>query len=167
MAEARCRCGQVAIEISGPPIVSPICCCASCQAAGRALEQAPGAPAGVRPDGGTEYCLYRKDRVRVVASGAHLSEHRLTPDSPTRRVAAGCCATPMFADFTRGHWVSIYRDRISGAPPPEFRVMAGDAPTGADLDDGLPTYPAYPARMMFRLMAAWARMGFKRPELGW
>jgi hypothetical protein len=157
----------VVLEITGAPIMSTICCCESCRTAGRAFEQTPGAPAVVRPDGGTEYCLYRKDRLRILAGGTHLQERRLTPASPTRRVVAGCCATPMFLDFTKGHWVSVYRGQAPGAPPPEMRVMAKDAPAGTRFEDAIPTYPAFPGRFVGRLLAAWMRMGLKRPALSW
>jgi hypothetical protein len=166
-AQASCRCGRVLIEITAPPILSAICCCESCRTAGRAFERTPGAPAIVRPDGGTEYCLYRKDRVRIVAGGEHLQEQRLTPASPTRRVLADCCATPMFLDFTKGHWVSVYRDRAPGAPLPEMRIMARDAPAGTRFDDVTPTYPAFPGRFILRLLRAWAAMGLRRPVLRW
>jgi hypothetical protein len=156
------------MEIVGAPILSAICCCQSCRTAGRQFELEPGAPPVVRADGGTEYCLYRKDRVRIVAGGEHLREHRLTPASPTRRVVAGCCDTPMFADFTRGHWLTVYRDRIAGdAPRPTVRVMAKDAPAGVEFTDGVPTYPTYPPAFMFKLLAARAAMGFRRPRFAW
>jgi hypothetical protein len=165
---ASCRCGAAAIEIVGAPILSAICCCESCRMAGRRFELEPGAPPVVRADGGTDYCLYRKDRVRVVAGGEHLQERRLTPASPTRRVVATCCNTPMFADFTRGHWLTVYRDRIPGDPPrPTVRMMAKDAPPGVALADGVPTYGAYPPAFMFKLLAAWAAMGFRRPTIAW
>lgn len=164
---AACQCGQVALEIAGPPILSTICCCESCRAAGRAFEEAPGAPPVVRPDGGVAYCLYRKDRLRVAEGGGRLRETRLTRDSPTRRVVADCCATPMFLDFTKGHWVCVYRERVPDAPPPEMRVMAKDAPAGTRFDDGVPTYPTAPGRFMARLLASWLQMGLKRPVLRW
>jgi hypothetical protein len=166
-SRAACRCGQVVVEVAGPPIASTICCCESCRTAGRDFERASSAPVVVRADGGTEYCLYRKDRVRVAAGGAHLQERRLTPASPTRRVLATCCATPMFLDFTKGHWVSVYRERVPGAPPPDMRVMAKAAPAGARVDDGVPTYPAFPGALAARLLAAWVRMGLRRPTLRW
>ena len=164
---ASCRCGSVRVEIKGPPIVSAICCCESCRTAGRALEGDPGARALLRPDGGTEYCLYRKDRVKILAGARHLEERRLSPASATRRVVAGCCATPMFMDFTKGHWVSVYRHLAPGSPPPEMRIMAKDAPAGTRFDDAIPTYPSFPGRFMVRLLAAWVRMGFRRPALRW
>jgi hypothetical protein len=42
----------------------------------------------------------------------HLEEHRLEPDSPTRRVIAKCCNSAMFVDFTKGHWVSMFRNPL-------------------------------------------------------
>lgn len=159
-----CPCGRTTIEVVGAPILTASCCCQSCQAAGRQFEAAPGAPQVVRPDGGTDYCLYRKDRVRVARGDEYLEERRLTPSSPTRRVVATCCNTPMFADFTKGHWLSLYRDRFPGdSPPLEMRVMA----KGASPSDGLPTYPAYPPSFMLRIMAAWVAMRFRRPTVTW
>ena len=38
----------------------------------------------------------------------YLEEHRLKPDSPTRRVIATCCNSGMFLDFTKGHWLTMY-----------------------------------------------------------
>jgi hypothetical protein len=61
----------------------------------------------------TEYVLYRKDRVRLVMGAGHLEEHRLKPESPTRRVRATFCQAAMFLDLTKGHWLSLYRARFS------------------------------------------------------
>jgi len=165
---AACACGQVTLEVAGPPILSAVCYCTSCRSAARQFEQAPGAPSVLNRDGGVEYCLYRKDRVTIVRGGAHLRAHRLTAASPTRRVVAACCNAPMFLDFTAGHWLTLYRDRLAGdAPPLEMGVMAKDLPAGTVRPDGLPTYPARPARFMVRLLASWIAMGFHRPRLAW
>jgi hypothetical protein len=165
---AACECGRSAIEIAGAPIVSAVCCCESCRTAGRQFEQAPGAPSVVRPDGGVEYCCYRKDRVRVARGGEHLEERRLTPASPTRRVVATCCNTPMFLDFTKGCWLSVYRGRLPApAPPLRVRMMAKDAPEGASFADDLPTHPAFPPAVVAKIMLAWAAMGFARPRIAW
>src|SRR5271165_3604092 len=96
---ASCQCGQTAVEVIGAPIVSTVCYCENCQAAGHAFERADGAPRTVGADGGTEYCLYRKDRVTVIRGGEYLQEHRLTPDSKTRRVVATCCNAPHVPGF--------------------------------------------------------------------
>jgi len=163
---AACRCGQVAFAVSGRPIVHTACYCTSCRTAGRAFEQAPGATPVVADDGGTDLVLYRKDRVALVKGGDRLSEHRLTPGSPTRRMLANCCNTPMFLEFTKGHWLSFYRGRFPGNMPPlEMRVMTADRPAGAPLPGDVPNYATHSGKFMWRLVAAWAAMGFRRPKV--
>ncbi len=165
---ATCRCGRAAVEVADDPFLSVVCCCASCRAAGLEFEREPGAAAVLRPDGGTDYCLYRKDRVRVAHGGERLEARRLTPGSPTRRVLATCCNTPMFLDFTPGHWLTLYRDRVrESAPAPQMRLMAMDAPSGATFTDGIPTYPRHSAMFVLKLFGAWAAMGFRRPVMDW
>jgi hypothetical protein len=70
---ARCRCGKVELQIGGAPILRGICYCASCQEAGRQYQAAPGADSVLAEDGGTDYVLYRKDRIRCVQGGAFLT----------------------------------------------------------------------------------------------
>ena len=168
---ASCTCGQVAIEAAGAPILSAACYCGSCRTAARRFEQAPAAPVVLNPDGAVDYCLFRKDRVRIVRGQKHLRPHRLTEKSATRRIVASCCNAPMLLDFTRGHWLTLYRDRIAGdAPPIEMGVMAKDRLAGASTGDNLLPYPAYsghPARFMIRLLLAWAAMGFRKPRFDW
>jgi hypothetical protein len=165
---ASCTCGQMALEASGAPILSAVCYCESCRSAARQFEQAPGAPSVLNEDGGVDYCLFRKDRVRILRGGEHLRVHRLTEASPTRRVAAACCNTPMFVDFTSGHWLTLYRDRLPvDAPPLEMAVMVKDRPAGPVRPGSLPTYPTHPARFMIKLLAAWVAMGFRRPKVSW
>src|ERR1700761_6795957 len=105
----RCACGGVRFAAIGTPITSVVCYCASCQEAGRAFERLPGAPPVLETDGGTAAILYRKDRVRFVEGQGHLKAYRLKPESPTRRLVATCCNTAMCLDFTKGHWLSMYR----------------------------------------------------------
>lgn len=159
-----CTCGQIALEVTGAPILSAVCYCEDCRTAAQEFEKGAAAPGIVSDDGGVDYCLFRKDRVTIARGGSRLQEHRLVETSPTRRVVAACCGAPMFLDFTKGHWLTIYRDRLpAGAPPIEMGVMAKDRPEGPAPAYGLPTYEAYPPRFMFRLLMAWARMGFRRP----
>jgi hypothetical protein len=61
---ASCRCGQVALETEGEPIVTTVCHCSSCQDAGRQLEALLGAAPILDKDGGTPFILFRKDRVK-------------------------------------------------------------------------------------------------------
>jgi hypothetical protein len=168
---ASCTCGKVAIAAAGTPILSAACYCESCRTAARRFEQAPGAPAVLNPDGAIDYCLFRKDRVRILRGHEHLRTHRLTDNSPTRRVVASCCNAPMMLDFTRGHWLTLYRDRITGdAPQIEMGVMAKDRPADHAASSAPPSYrayPAFPARFMIRLMLAWAAMRFRKTALDW
>jgi hypothetical protein len=163
---ARCRCGKVQLETSGRPILTGTCYCTSCQEAGHRFEQLASAPPVLNSDGGTDYVLYRKDRVECAMGQAYLEEHRLRPDSPTRRVVAACCNSPIFLDFTKGHWLSIYRNRFPAeAPPLEMRVMTHERRAGVELADDLPNYPGNSGKLMLRLVSAWIAMGFRRPQI--
>jgi hypothetical protein len=166
-----CRCGKVKLEAVGRPILTASCYCASCQEAGSRFEQLASAPPVVNPDGGTDYVLYRKDRVQCVTGQEYLREHWLKPESPTRRVIATCCNSPMFLDFSKGHWLTMYRNRFpAGAPPVELRVMTRDRRDGAALaddlpNDDLPNYDGHSGKFMLKLVAVWIAMGFRRPEI--
>jgi hypothetical protein len=164
---ARCRCGKVKFEAVGRPILTASCYCPSCQEAGSRFEQQlASAPPVLNPDGGTDYVLYRKDRVQCVSGQEYLVEHRLKPDSPTRRVIATCCNSAMFLEFTKGHWLTMYRNRFpAGAPPLEMRVMTRDRRDGVEFADDLPTYSAHSGKFMLRLILAWIAMGFRRPKI--
>ena len=109
--------------------------------------------------------LYRKDRVQCVTGQQYLREHRLKPKSPTRRVVAACCNSAMFLDFTKGHWLSMFRNRFAaGAPPLEMRVMTAERRAGVELADDVPNYPRHSGKFMLKLIAAWIAMGFRRPR---
>lgn len=112
--------------------------------------------------------LYRKDRVQCAMGQEHLEEHRLTPASPTRRVVATCCNSAMFADFTKGHWLSLFRNRFTqGAPPLQMRVMTQDRPAGVELAGDVPNYEGHSGKFMLKLFAAWMAMGFRTPRIAW
>jgi hypothetical protein len=163
---ALCQCGKVKLEAVGRPILTGSCYCTSCQQAGRRFEQLASAPPVLNPDGGTDFVVYRKDRVQCVTGQDYLEEYRLTPDSPTRRVVATCCNSPIFLEFTRGHWLTIYRDRFpTGAPPLEMRVMTQERRGGIELADDLPNYGRHSGKFILKLIAAWIAMGFRRPEI--
>ena len=133
---ATCQCGKVKFEAVGPPILTGSCYCMSCQEAGRQFEQLASAPPVLEPDSGTGVILYRKDRVQCTMGQEYLEERRLKPDSPTRRVVAMCCNSAMFLDFTKGHWLSIYRNRFpKGVPPLDMRVMTKERRIGVELAD--------------------------------
>ena len=163
-----CKCGKTTIELTGKPFESAICYCESCRTAGRGFEQDLGAPQTVRPDGGVEYCMYRKDRVKIAQGGHHLREYRLKPESPTRRVVASCCKSPMFTDFTPGHWLSLYRSRLlEPAPAPRVCVMAKDKLEGTEPPKGIPAYDSFAPGLMIKLLGTWMAMGFRQPKITW
>lgn len=163
---APCRCGQVALEVVGPPILRGICYCGSCQKAGRQYQATPGADSGLAEDGGTDYVLYRKDRARCIQGGELLDERRLKPDSPTRRMYARCCHTAMFVDVTVGHWLTVYRGRLpSNIAPASMRLMTAERPAGVTLPNHIANYPGRSVKFMLKLLRAWIAMGFRRPAV--
>ena len=163
-----CQCGKVKFEAVGRPILTASCYCASCREAGSRFEQLASAQSVLNPDGGTDYVLYRKDRVQCVTGQEYLEEHRLKLDSPTRRVIATCCNSAMFLDFTKGHWLTVSGNGFPAvAPVPEMRVMTKDRRDGIKLADDLPNYDGHSGKFMLRLIAAWIAMGFRRPEINW
>jgi hypothetical protein len=165
---ASCRCGKVEFEASGPPIVSVACYCTSCQEAGRRFEQLHAAPPVVDPDGGTGFLLYRKDRVRFAKGQEYLEEHRLKPDSTSRRVITTCCSSAMFLEFAYGHWLSVYRNRFTtDVPPLEMRTMTKDRRAGVELADDVPNLSTQSGKFMLKLLAAWIAMGFRSPKITW
>ena len=164
---ATCQCGKVAFEATGAPILTGTCYCASCQEAGRRFGQLSAAPPVLDPDGGTGFILYRKDRVRCVKGQDYLDEHRLKPGSSTRRVVATCCHSPMFLEFTNGHWLTMYRSRFQSAPPLEMRVMIKDRRAGVELPADLPNLSGHSGKLMLKLLAAWIAMGFRKPKISW
>jgi hypothetical protein len=112
---ASCRCGKVELEIVGAPILRGICYCASCQEAGRRYRAVPGVDSVLAEDGGTDYVLYRKDRVRCVQGGDLFEERRLKLGSPTRRMYARCCTAAMFLDWA--HAEKLNHHRVAKACP--------------------------------------------------
>jgi hypothetical protein len=166
---APCRCGKVELEIAASPILRGICYCSNCREAGLAHQAVPGADICVAPDGGTDYVLYRKDRVRCISGGEFLEARRLKPASPTLRMFARCCNTAMYLDFTKGHWLSIYRGRLpDDMPPATMRIMIAERPEGVSLPDDMANYAGFPSptgRPFLKLLGAWMAMGFKRPAI--
>jgi len=166
--EAVCQCGKTTIALSGGPILSTTCYCESCRTAGKQFERDLNAPQTVNADGGVDYLLYRKDRVKIAQGAQYLREYRLKPETPTRRVVASCCNSPMFVDFTPGHWLTIFRRRLPAqAPKSQMRVMTRDKPDGVELSGDIPAYDTMPPFFMIKLVLSWAAMGFRRPKITW
>lgn len=164
---ASCQCGAVNLALTGKPIMAATCYCHSCRTAGHAFEALHGAPAVVGADGGTPYVLVRKDRLEWLSGSDRIDEHRLTPDSPTRRFVARCCNSPIALEFTKGHWLSVYSARIPEGerPPAEMRTIVGDRPAGVELPGDLPNCKTPSGKFMWRLLTAWIAMGFRAPPI--
>ena len=162
-----CACGQVVLDVQGRPIISVECLCADCQSAGPFLQALPGAPSTLDQNGATRFVLYRKDRVRCGKGRDLLREHRLSKDSKTRRVVAVCCNTPMFLEFTNGHWLSIYGGLWPAASLPalEIRTMTRSRPEGVVLPDDVPNPSTHTFSFYAKLFRAWAAMRFGAPKV--
>ena len=154
-----CNCKRVLVVAFGPPITVAACYCDSCQEAARQIGALPNASRVAGSDGGTEYVLYRKDRVLCTQGKEMLKAYKLDPASPTSRVVANCCNTAMFLAFDDNkHWVDLYRFRCSGdAPPLRMRVCTRFAPDAERLPSDIPLFPRYPLRFIAAL--AWAKIG--------
>ena len=163
----QCRCGTIGLEIHSTPIISVECLCADCQAAASILEALPNAAPILDAKGATRFELYRKDRVRIIKGEDQLREHRLTEGSSTRRIVATCCNTPIFLDFTTGHWLSIYGGLwpVAGLPPLDMRTMTRSRPAGIELPNDVPNPKTHNFTFYRKLLGAWVAMGFKTPKL--
>lgn len=162
-----CTCGQVALEVQGKPIVSAECLCTDCQNVGAFLQSLPGAPPVLDQNGATRFELYRKDKVRCEKGRDSLREHRLSKSSATRRVVATCCNTPIFLDFTHGHWLSIYGGLWPAASLPALgiRTMTRDRAAGVELPDDVPNPGTHTFSFYAKLLYAWAAMRFRTPKV--
>ena len=153
--QAACVCGRVRCEGVGKPIASAVCYCADCQAGGRRIEGLPHAPPVLDPDGGTPYLTYRDDRFRCTSGADLLTGYRIRDGAPTQRFVASCCNTALFLKFAPGHWVSAYRRRFEGDPPPiEMRNQTRHRTAQTPIPDDAPSYPGYPPRLMLGLLGS-------------
>ncbi|MGE6763398.1 GFA family protein [Corallococcus interemptor] len=162
---ATCACGQVELEGRGPPIIHVECFCADCQEGGRRIEALPDAPSPRGPLGGTDFILYRKDRLRVSRGESLLSGFKLKDASPTKRLVATCCNSGMYMDMGSGpHWYSVYGNRFTGEVPPlELRTCTRYKPAGVELPNDVPNHPSFlSVRFMTKLFLAWIPMLLKR-----
>ncbi|HDS1828044.1 hypothetical protein [Stenotrophomonas sp. AG209] len=162
-----CACGQVRLAITCRPIASVECCCDSCRRAGTQLQSMPGAPQVLGPQGQTHFVMQRKDRVRIEAGQSLLHAFRLSSRGGSRRVLAGCCNTPLFLEFSGGHWLSLYGLLwpASERPAVEMRTMVSDLPDPSALPDDVPNLKTRSLRFYARLMKAWIAMGFRSPRI--
>ena len=48
-----------------------------------------------------------------------------------------------------------------------MRIMTKHKPEGSEFSDAISAYDTQPPRFFFKLLAAWAAMGFRRPKVAW
>jgi hypothetical protein len=140
---AQCRCGAVEIGAWSNPLVVAACYCDDCQAAsGRLAASANGAPVA-SADGGTEFMVFRRDRIACTRGAENLKVMRLRDATKTRRMVAGCCATPMYVSFDdKRPWVSAFRAGFGpDAPPVQMRICTRFRRTEDKAKDDLPDDP--------------------------
>jgi hypothetical protein len=165
--DLKCHCGEVKLSVFGSPIISAECLCIDCQNAARRLEQLDGSPVILDQNCGTSFILYRKDRVKFETGQNFLREYYLKKESSTRRVIASCCNTPVFLEFTDGHWLSLYGLLWSeeALPVLEIRTMTRSKPQNVVLPNNVPNPKTHTLSFYFKLFTAWAAMGFKTPKI--
>lgn len=157
-----CFCGQVELEWRGEPILTAACYCDDCQTAGHAIEALPGAPAVLDARGGTAYLMLRRDRLNVIKGEDKLTDIRIKPGSPSKRLVATCCNSAMYMGFDRGpHWVNVYANRLGAdAPPLQVRVQTKYALKGPEFTDSIPSHLGYPLGLLGKLIGARVAMMF-------
>ncbi|CAA0103991.1 Uncharacterised protein [Zhongshania aliphaticivorans] len=163
----KCQCGQVSFSVSGKPIISAECLCSDCQIAGAEIQKRAGAPLILDRNGATRFVLFRKDKVEFLSGQEKLKSYYINDDLSTRRIIASCCNTPVFLEFTKGHWLSMYgnlwsKDEI---PPLEIRTMTRSRPKGVVLPNDVPNPKTHNFSFYIKLLSAWAAMRFSAPEL--
>jgi hypothetical protein len=153
---ASCSCGSVELEAIGAPITSVVCYCDDCQEGSRQIEALPNARPVQDPDGGTEYILYRKDRVKCSRGAVLLKSYKIREKSASSRVVATCCNSAMLLKFDDArHWVSMYRARFQGdIPVLQMRICTKFKPENRHVPGDVPNYPSYSLKFLAKLLAA-------------
>jgi hypothetical protein len=138
-------------------MTSVVCYCDTCQEGSRQLEGLAGASPVRDAGGGTAYALFRKDRVRFSRGADLLRDIKVSEDSATLRVFAGCCNAPMIMKLGDAlHWVPVYRARFrDDLPPLQFRICTKYRPENdAEIPRDVPSSATYPVGLMVKLLAA-------------
>jgi hypothetical protein len=106
---------------------------------------------------------YRDDRFSCVSGADLLVGYKIKDSAPTQRLVASCCNSGMFLKFGRGHWVSMYRARFEGEPPPiEMRTQTKYRLVDTEIPHDAPSYRTYPMKLVVKLLASRLSMLFGR-----
>lgn len=153
-----CICGQVQYQAAGKPIVTAVCYCADCQAAGDLFAALPAKASFRERDGGTAYVTLMDKDWTALRGEDKLEAVKLRPDAPTSRYVTTCCRTPMFIKHHPGFWVSTFRERYKNPPALEWRNKVKARKTDLPFADDIPRFNSFPLRLFGRLLKA--RLGF-------
>lgn len=161
---ASCMCGNVQMQTTGTPITRVVCYCDDCQAGSSQIAKLPRAPSPIGTDGGTDYVLFRKDRVRCIKGEPLLRPNKLKESSATNRYVASCCNTFMYMSFDDArHWVPVWAARFRTPPAPvSMRICANFSPRPEAIPTDAPIHQSYPLTFMAKLVAAWIPMLLRR-----
>ncbi len=163
-ATATCSCGSVNIALKGPPIYCAACHCDDCQTAARKLDELPAPEPTMDAFDGTQYVLYRKDRYFISSGSELLWPLKLRDTSPTSRMVASCCNSPMFLMFNNAqHWISVYRSRVEEKPPRlQSRIATRFSKHIETLPNDVPSYRTFPLKIVACLLFSRVQMAIGR-----
>lgn len=123
--DVTCRCGAVALRVSGTPAIQLYCHCDDCQAAASAAY--------------ISAAIYPKDAVEIVRGAPAATVVKTTP-----RMRCPACATHLFSEIDSVGMRSVNAYRLpKGVFRPQFHVQCQHAVL--PMVDGLPHYKDFPA----------------------
>ena len=162
-----CRCGAVALEAAGDPSMSNECLCDSCRSAAGIFSALDGGLNLADPKGATHVLIYRTDKISCLRGAGHLKEHRLEPESGTRRIVATCCNTPLFLDVVQGPWLSLYAINWPGehVPPVQYRTFCNDLEDPGVLPADVPNGKPVPLGVVRRFLSMTIALKFRIPKV--
>jgi len=149
-----CECGEVKFRAISKPIVTAVCYCEDCQAAGDIIDKFENVKPFRESDGGTPYVtLHDKDWLALKGENK-LESIKLKPDSPTTRYVTTCCRSPLFIKYSSGFWTSTYRTRYNAPPALEWRNKVTKRRSDLPYPDDIPLYSRFPMKLFWRLFKA-------------
>ena len=107
------------------------------------------------PDDGTYLSTFRQGKWACAKGHGRLKGILLKPNSPTTRYVATCCNSAMFLIYSRGFWVTDYRQRFADSLPPlgwrqKLKYRISDLP----FTDDIPQFNGFAARLFWRILRA-------------
>ena len=135
-----CECGQVQFQASVKPILTAVCYCEDCQAAGEIIGNLQNVKPFREKDGGTPYVTLHDKNWLALKGQELLRPFKLAPKSSTTRYVTTCCCSPIFIKFKSGFWTSTYRARYANPPDLEWRNKIEKRRSNLPFSDDIPRY---------------------------